>query len=775
MKVSAQTEPESGKITIATHLNVGDRMNLMWTSVDETNYPIKITGAKPVTVEGKIAYEITKKPVILEGPIKTFECTMSGVTGLEFENCIYLTDLICGTNAINYLDLTGLKSLELLNTSSSDVNTVKLDGCVNLKEIIAFGNKIKSINLTACPKLESVSLETNALTEIDLNGVTCRALSLTGNQLTSVDISTMKNLQDFRIAQNPLKSIKLQGCDNLKKLHAKHTQLTEVDLSGLAKLEWAELNNCNISKITLKGNESLATLELSSNKLSEIDLTGCAASLEELQLNRNQFTKIHLKDLSNIMMVNLRENKITEFSMEGCEWLAALVLSDNLLTSIDVSNAKEGLSELYVDGNQLTKLDLSGFTELTWIGASKNQISEVNFEGCTSLQHLDLSSNAISALTLPFTTLSEVHLYDNNLRGEAMTALMNSLPAKKSLTSALREGEDPTKPINPSDTTTTTPKAAGQLFIVKTRDNKEQNLCLVSDVKIAVDKGWGVYDMRDRSDYKGAQKCKITSRTEGKGGSILVNGKTTLEDVYTDTKVQITAKTDEGYALKSLMLKTKDGSEIDIFKDRYFYASAAEAEVVATFTDDICKVTLKRMGDGILKLDGDGLDLNGLPRGMEFKIIAKPVDENAWELGGLYKGFLNDKGKMVYKNIKGEMGFTLDQNAEILATFDPVDDSQIPTDTLVWDGKEWHVTTITNPVVETIIQAQVYPNPATDYVIISEAQPAAAVQVYTLTGSLIRTFATNAEGAAELSVADLPEGTYVILIGNDPRKLIIRR
>lgn len=744
-RVSAQ-EPTIGKITIGTELNVGDRMNLMFTGPDGTSKDITVDGAKPVSVEGKIAYEITQKPVSISGDIYTFECTMSRITTLEFENCVHLYDLICGTNALKQLDLTGLPALESLNCTTADINTIKLGGNDKLKTIKADANKLKSINLAGAPNLESASLPINSLTEIDLNGVSCASLDLSSNALTSLDLSKTSNLEWLSVSSNPLRSINLTGCTSLENLSAKTTKLAEIDLSGLSALKTLDLHAGELTKITFGGNSELDDIDLSNNKLSSIDLKDCP-KVAYLSLNNNAFTEMHLKGLEELSSINLRYNKLTNFSIENCPSLSSVVVSDNLLTSADLTGGKENLSDVYVGGNQLTTLDLSGFGDLSTLSAEGNQLTSVNLEGCSNLYSLNLGNNQFTSLKLPdLPALGEVYVENNNLQGDAMMALMKSLPKKEVLTGSF----------------------AGSIYALETRSDKEHNICLKSHVEAAHELGWGVYDKRTWSNYDGAAVCKVTTKTVGKGGSIMVNGKTQLDEVYSDTKIVITDNHDNGYALNSLK-KVSKGDTIDIFKDRYFYATDADVEVVATFTDDVCKVILKKLGKGTLKLKGDGLDTRGLPRGMEIEVIAETSETSDWELADLKATNLKTGKKT---NILSSKAFTLTDDMEIFAEFQN-ENGEEPGDTITWDGEKW--LGVIMPTVPSSEEAQLYPNPATDFVTIAGAQPATTVNVYTLSGSLVRSYATSREGYAELSVADLPEGAYIVLIGNDPRKLIIRR
>lgn len=744
-RASAQ-EPAIGKITIGTELNVGDKMNLIFTGPDGTLKDITVEGAKQVKVEGKIAYEITQKPVTITGDIRTFECTMSRITTLDFDNCVNLNTLICGTNALKQLDLTGLPALETLNCTTAEINTIKLGGNDKLKTIKADANKLKSINLTGAPNLETVSLPINSLTEIDLDGVSCSSLDLSNNALTTLDLSKTKGLEYLSVSMNPLASINLTGCSSLVNLSAKTTKLEEIDLTGLTALKTLDLHAGSLTKITFSGNSVLTDIDLSNNKLSSISFTGCP-KVKYLSLNNNEFTEMDLKGLKDLSSINLRFNKLKSFSIEDCPNLSSVVVSNNLLTSADLTGGKDNLSDVYIGGNQLTTLDMSGFEELSTLSAEDNQLTSVNLEGCANLYSLNLANNKFTALTLPsLPYLGEVYVENNNIQGDAMMALMKSLPKKEVLTGSF----------------------SGSIYAVETRSDKEQNICLKEHVEAAHKQGWGVYDKRTRQNYDGASISKITTKTEGKGGSIMVNGKTQLDEVYSDTKIVITDKHEDGYALNTLK-KISKGDTIDIFKDRYFYATDADVEVLATFTDDICKVVLKKLGQGTLKLKGDGLDTRGLPRGMEIEVIAETSETSDWELSFLVAKNLNTGKKT---NLMGSKVLKLTDDVEIFAEFQNANGEE-PGDTLTWNGEQW--LGVIMPTVPSSEEAQLYPNPATDFVTIAGAQPATTVNIYTLSGELVRSYATSREGYAELTVADLPEGAYIVLIGNDPRKLIIRR
>ena len=95
--------------------------------------------------------------------------------------------------------------------------------------------------------------------------------------------------------------------------------------------------------------------------------------------------------------------------MQGLTSLQKLDCQYNQLTALDVSGCT-ALKELYIFRNKLTALNVQGLTSLQGLYCYQNRLTELNVQGCTSLQKLSC--------------------YSNQLNAQAMTALLNALPAR---------------------------------------------------------------------------------------------------------------------------------------------------------------------------------------------------------------------------------------------------------------------------------------------------------------------------------------------------------
>ena len=71
------------------------------------------------------------------------------------------------------------------------------------------------------------------------------------------------------------------------------------------------------------------------------------------------------------------------------------------------------------------------------------------------------------------------------------------------------------------------------------------------------------------------------------------------------------------------------------------------------------------------------------------------------------------------------------------------------------------------------IRDSLYPNPARDYVLLEGIPVGATVAIYTLQGQLI--YQTEAASdTLRIELTQLQEGTYLLQVGGETRRLIIR-
>lgn len=228
-----------------------------------------------------------------------------------------------------------------------------------------------------------------------------------------------------------------------------------------------------------------------------------SGDITELDCNGQQLTAVHLKDLPNLSYVELHTNKLAQFTIQNCPAVEELYIGKNQLERLDLSHQKElttldcsgngllslqlddcpALSSLWCYRNRLSTLDVSAFPALNELMAYANRLTSLDLANNPKLKTLNVADNQLQELDFSATPLlMTVVCHTNAIRGEKMTAMMQSLPQ--------REAND-----------------KGKITIVDTNANNEENICLVSDVAIAKDKNWTCYDFRgsigNTEEYEG--------------------------------------------------------------------------------------------------------------------------------------------------------------------------------------------------------------------------------------------------------------------------------
>lgn len=725
--------------------NSDERINLVMTPMPGEG-GVKIEGAELVKLDKGEAWKVTKSWITITGPVTQFDCNLSAIDSITFENPEFLQQLIVETNKMSVLDLTGMKALTYLGASATDIGEINLTGCTSLTQIQCNGSKLVKINLTAATNLQRASLTLSSLRDIDLTGLTkLKELDLNNNGISKIDLKDLPALESVVLSCNPIDAVSFSNCPKLEAISIKNkrqnSRLTSFTAVGLPALRELNLYGNKISTLKLEALPELSEVNLENNSLTAVDFSKCAESLREVGLGSNKFSgEFELKGLESLKEFSIENNKLTSFKVTGCVALETLKIQKNELTSLDLTGCTGDLENVYASENKLTSIKLLNSHKYLFL--NDNQLSSIDLSACKDLESIELGNNKLTALDLTgLNKLSEVNVYKNNIQGENMKKLVASLAKKESI-------------------------SAGSLYAVQTRDPQEHNLCTSDDVKAAKEKNWNILDHRTWANYPGAILRTIKCRTEGNGGSIKLNNQDgTSIQAYTDTRVDVTITPDAGYGLKTLKFTpSEEGATAeDLFENSTLWVSK-DGEVVASFTNDICKVTLKREGHGILKLKGERLnqDLERLPKGLKIEVIAT-IDPNETD-GERELQTLKANGK----NIRGTKEFVLDQDTEVVATFAWLLDTKDP-----YEGETW-TSNFTKEIVRDDVNVVLFPNPARAEVFVEGASKEATIDLYTLDGVRVLSSVADLSGRASLNVDGLTEGIYVVLVGNVSKRLIVR-
>ena len=266
-------------------------------------------------------------------------------------------------------------SLQFLACSRNDIETLDLSKNVALRELICEGKDIIEIN--------------------DVGDEEWRGLS---GKLMNLQLPHTSSLQQVNISGNMLTSIDVSGCPNLETLICRFGALVELDLSHNPKLKELNLEANLLADLDLSNNVELKSLQCQNNHLTTLDLTKlpnltgveCGGSnlINELDLSKNPLledlgcynqplTKIDLSQLPELRHADFNVNQLTALDLSHNPKLEFLNCQYGPLSELDLSHNPK-LNHLECHGCQLTSLDLSNNQEITWLKCHENRMTELD-------------------------------------------------------------------------------------------------------------------------------------------------------------------------------------------------------------------------------------------------------------------------------------------------------------------------------------------------------------------------------------------------------------
>ena len=261
-------------------------------------------------------------------------------------------------------------------------------------ELSVSNNNLTSINVSGCTSLTNLNCQDNKLTSLNVSGCTSLTrLYCDGNQLSSLDISSCTSLTWLQCGENQLASLDVSGCTSLEFLNCIRNSMASLDASGCT---------------------ALSSLYCFENQLTSLDVSGCRA-LTALNCANNKLISLDAENCESLTELNVNGHSLTSLNVSGCISLTNLYCQDNKLTSLNVSGCT-ALDWLFCDGNQLSSLDISSCTALTWLQCGENQLTSFDVSGCTSLETLNCIRNSMTSLNVSgCTSLSSLYCFDNQL------------------------------------------------------------------------------------------------------------------------------------------------------------------------------------------------------------------------------------------------------------------------------------------------------------------------------------------------------------------------
>ena len=415
--------------------------------------------------------------------LKSLSCDNNQLNSLDVSEYTALEILDCSENPLKTLDVSKNTTLERLSCKNIQLTSLDVSKNTALVDLDCRNNQLTSLDVSNNTALKSLSCSENPLKTLDVSKNTAlESLSCANNQLTSLDVSNNMALSFLGCPNNLLTSLDVSNNSALTNLYCYGNDIHDESMTMLVNslptidsgvgLFWAYQNLTPTDNILTTVQVKIARdkhwmvqmqVEDSNGNLVLVNYEGepvlpiDETNFPDANFRNWLFAQDYGKDgylsdaeIAGVMIIDLSDKEIV--NLQGIEFFTALselYCYNNKLTSLDVSQ-NTALTLLYCPANQLNTLDDSKNSKLTYLNCAENQLKTLDLSQNKALERLLCGSNQLTTLDLSQNTeldavlcqnnqlttldfsknekLVGVSCYNNTIRGENMTAFVNSLP-----------------------------------------------------------------------------------------------------------------------------------------------------------------------------------------------------------------------------------------------------------------------------------------------------------------------------------------------------------
>lgn len=222
-----------------------------------------------------------------------------------------------GRDVLTVEEQRNVTTIEINNKGVSDLKGI--EAFPNLTELDCGNNSIQNLDLRQNPALEKLICNKNQLTQLDLSkNPKIYHLICSWNQLEQLDVSNLKDLVTLDCSHNDLEQLDVRNSRSLVALNCSANRLTELDADVTHKpsLERVECQNNQLTSLILGENKGLKKLNCAHNQLTQLNLNNMI-SLEELNCFNNQLTVLDVSDSPELTKLWLGDNHLTSLNLDS--------------------------------------------------------------------------------------------------------------------------------------------------------------------------------------------------------------------------------------------------------------------------------------------------------------------------------------------------------------------------------------------------------------------------------------------------------------------------
>ena len=212
------------------------------------------------------------------------------------------------------------RNVTTIEVEGRNISNLKgIEAFPNLTELKCGNNSIQKLDLRQNPKLKTLKCNKNQLTQLDLSkNPDIDYLNCSENQLEQLDVSHLKDLVNLDCSHNDLEQLDVRNCRFLETLYCSSNRLTELDadVTHKSRLERVECQNNQLTSLILGQNKLLKKLNCAHNQLTQLNLNNMI-SLKDLNCFNNQLTVLDVSDSPELTKLWLGDNHLTSLNLDN--------------------------------------------------------------------------------------------------------------------------------------------------------------------------------------------------------------------------------------------------------------------------------------------------------------------------------------------------------------------------------------------------------------------------------------------------------------------------
>lgn len=211
------------------------------------------------------------------------------------------------------------RKVETIEVEGKNISSLRgIEAFPNLTELKCGNNSIQKLDLRQNPKLKTLKCNKNQLTQLDLSkNPDIDYLNCSENQLEQLDVSHLK-LEYLYCSHNDLEQLDVKNSKWLRELDCSKNELTvlDVDVTHKPNLVRVECQNNQLTSLILGENKMLRKLNCANNQLTQLNLNNMI-SLTELNCANNQLTVLDVSSSPNLTTLWLKNNQLTSLNLDS--------------------------------------------------------------------------------------------------------------------------------------------------------------------------------------------------------------------------------------------------------------------------------------------------------------------------------------------------------------------------------------------------------------------------------------------------------------------------